>query len=288
MTQGLTNLIEILSPRLIAEDKFRGQGSSNDGAPGTYGGHFLGQASAAALATVADDRAVHSIHAYFLRGGTPGEPIDYEVERVRDGGAFSVRKVKAIQDERTAFELTASFTVQSEGKEILAQSPPNFGELPEPESLPAYKELMQSLDPIPLPEDWALRDHGLDMRVVNAPWTPNGPSAAGGIRIWIKANGRAPDDPNLHAAMLAYQSDESLADNLLIPFGVTWGSERVFFVSLDHAMWFHRPIDLNEWHFVEQWPITATGSRGVATARVWSRDQKLVASFTQEVLMHID
>ncbi|MFT4582663.1 MAG: acyl-CoA thioesterase-2 [Gammaproteobacteria bacterium] len=288
MTQGLTNLIEILSPKLIADDKFCGQGSFNDGAPGTYGGHFLGQAAAAALATVGDDRAVHSIHAYFLRGGIPGEPIDYDVERVRDGASFSVRKVKASQNERTAFELMASFAVQSEGGEIPAESPPDFMDLPEPESLPTYRELMESHDPIPLPEDWAMRDHGLDMRVVNAPWTANGPSAAGGIRLWIKANGQAPDDPNLHAAMLAYQSDESLADNLLIPFGVTWGSERVFFVSLDHAMWFHRPIDLNEWHFVEQWPIAATRSRGVARGQVWSRDKKLVASFTQEVLMRID
>ena len=288
MTQGLTDLINILSPQLIARDKFRGQGSSNDGAPGTYGGHLLGQATAAALTTVGDDRAVHSIHAYFLRGGTPGEPIDYEVERVRDGAAFSVRKVKASQKGRTAFELTASFTVPSDGKEIPTESPSDFAELPEPESLPTYRELMESHDPIPLPEDWAMRDYGIDMRVVNAPWTANGPSVAGGIRIWIKANGRAPDDPRLHAAMLAYQSDESLADNLLIPFGVTWGSQGVFAVSLDHAMWFHRPIDLNQWHFVEQWPITATHSRGVATGRVWSRGKKLVASFTQEVLMYID
>jgi acyl-CoA thioesterase-2 len=287
MSEALEDLIEILSPELCGVDQFRGKGSGGDGADGTYGGHFLGQATAAALATVSEDRAVHSIHAYFLRGGTPGLPIDYHVERVRDGRSFSVRRVTASQDGKKAFELYASFSLAAEGAIIDAVTPADFDSLPEPESLSLYRDLMLSHDQVPLPESWALREHGIDLRVVNAPWSPNGPSSAGGIRMWIRANGVAPAQPNLHAAMLAYESDESVSDNLLIPFGKTWGSPGVFFVSLDHAMWFHRPINLNEWHFVEQWPVTAANSRGVATGQVWSRDRKLVASFTQEALMYI-
>ena len=154
--------------------------------------------------------------------------------------------------------------------------------------LPRYHELMAQHDPVPLPEDWALNEHGVDVRVVNAPWVQNGPSAENGIRMWIRANGKAPDDYRLHAAMLAYQSDESLADNLLIPFNKTWSAPGVFCVSLDHAMWFHRPVDMNQWHFVEQQVVGAANNRGVGTGYVWSTNKRLVASFTQEVLMRFE
>jgi len=288
MSEALQDLIEILRPARLSQNKFRGRGSAGDGAEGTYGGHFLGQATAAALATIDDDRAVHSIHAYFLRAGRPGEPIDYAVEHTRDGRSFCTRRVIASQEGKTVFELIASFTVAAESEVFDASPPADFEQLPEPESLPGYHELMARQDPLPLPEEWALRDHGVDVRIVNAPWSADGPSARQGIRMWIRANGTAPADPRLHTSMLAYQSDESLADNMLVPFGVTWSSPGVFLVSLDHAMWFHRPIDMNQWHFVEQWPVTVARGRGVATGYVWSRERKLVASFTQEALMRLE
>ena len=186
---------------------------------------------------------------------------------------------------KVAFEMIASFTIEAAGEVIEPVPPVNFGELPEPESLPRYQDLMAQQDGLPFSAEWALREHGVDVGVVNAPWSPSGPSAAQGICMWIRADGVAPPDPKLHMAMLAYQSDESVADNLLVPFGVTWSSPEIFFVSLDHAMWFHRPIDLNEWHFVEQRPLSAAHGRGVACGYVWSQDRKLIASFTQEALM---
>ncbi|HJP34895.1 MAG TPA: thioesterase family protein [Gammaproteobacteria bacterium] len=288
MSKALEELIEILSPERIEENTFRGKGSSNDGAEGTYGGHFLGQASAAASATVDDDRVTHSIHAYFLRSGRPGEPIDYTVDRIRDGRTFSSRRVRACQDGRVLFELIASFTVGAEGPLIDASPPADFASLPAPESLPRYHELMATQDPLPLPADWALREHGVDIRVVNAPWSPLGPSSEDGIRMWIRADGPVPEDPKLQTAMLAYQTDESLADTLLVPFGATWCSPGVYCVSLDHAIWFHRPVDMNAWHFVEQRPLTATRSRGVACGYIWSKDRKLTASFTQEALLRLE
>jgi acyl-CoA thioesterase II len=284
----LEELIDILRLEQTGEDCFVGRGSSGDGADGTYGGHFLGQATAAALLTVAREQTAHSLHAYFLRRGEPGLAIAYTVERVRDGVSFSSRRVRAFQNDRLLFELHASFTRQSAGGLTQhASAPEDFASLPAPTSLPRYSELMASHDPVPLPEEWALREHGIDVRVVNAPWAPRGPSTAGGIRMWIRANGQLPDDPQLHNAALAYQSDESLADSLLVPFGVTWGDEGVFCVSLDHAMWFHDVVDLNAWHFVEQRAVTVTNERGVGTGSVWSADGRLVASFTQEVLLRI-
>ncbi len=288
MSKALDDLIEILRPIRKEEDFYRGAASSGDGADGTYGGHFLGQATAAALATVDDDRSVHSIHAYFLRAGQPGQPIDYAVDRLRDGRSFSARRVTASQHGKTAFEMIASITADTVGEVIEAVIPADFDQLPNPESLPRYLELMAAQDPLPFSAEWALRPHGIDVRVVNAPWSPNGPSAEQGIRMWIRADGNVPEDPKLHAAMLAYQSDESVADNVLIPFGLTWSSPGVFFVSLDHAMWFHRPIDMNQWHFVEQRPLVAARGRGVACGYVWSQDRKLVASFNQEALMRFE
>ena len=285
MSTALENLIEILNLERIGDDRWRGIGSTDDGADGSYGGHLLGQATAAVLASVDDGRRVHSIHGYFLRAGIPRTPFEYAVTRLRDGRSFSSRRVTAAQNGRIAFELMASLAVPEEGPTIEPPPPADFAALPNPESLPRYQEIMAATDPMPLPAEWALREHGIDLRPVNAPWTERGPSADNGIRHWIRVNGTAPDEPALHTAMLAYQSDESLADCLLIPFNVSWGTPGVTFVSLDHAMWFHRPMNMNDWHFVEQWPGTASHARGLAHGRVWDQNGKLVASFSQEALI---
>lgn len=288
---ALDRLIEVLSPTPTGTDRFEGIGSVDDGVDATFGGHFLGQAVAAALATVEPERRLHSLHATFLRGGRPGEPFTIEVERVRDGRSFCTRRVRTSQDEgRTQFELMASCTVPEEGPELAAARPDDLADLdalPQPESLPTYGELMRSLDPLPLPEEWALRDYGLDVRTLNAPWVPAGVSPEGGIRLWIRADGTVPDDDHLHTALLAYQSDESLADCIAAPWGATWGSPGVVFVSLDHAMWFHRPVDLNDWLLLDQRPVTVGNGRGLATASVYDRAGRLVATATQEALFRL-
>ena len=283
----LRELIALLNPVATGADTFRGVGSQNDGVDATYGGHLLGQATAAALATVPDDRSLHSLHGYFLLGASPGKPIEYRVERIRDGRSFSHRRVAAHQNDAHVFDMLVSTTTEAEGRELRAELPTDFADLPDPESLPPYPELMAAQDPLPLPAAWALREHGIDVRVVNAPWSPAGPSVRQGIRMWIRTNGTAPRDRKLHAALLVYQSDESIADTVLVPFGATWGSPGVFSVSLDHALWIHRPVNLNEWHFVAQWPVTAAADRGIAMAEVWSQGGQLVASFRQEVLVRV-
>ncbi len=295
MTPGLRRLVDVvtLAPS-EQDDAFTGVASMNDGVDATFGGHFLGQAVAAAYATVDTDRRLHSLHAYFLRGGRPNQPFHLEVERIRDGRSFCTRRVRTSQPEAgegsgpLQFDLTASFSTIEDGPQLQATPPLDFRELPAPESLMPYSELMRSLDPLPLPEEWALRDYGLDVRTVDAPWAPSGPSTDGGIRIWIKADGVLPPDPALHHSILAYQSDESLADNIAIPWGATWAGPGVMFVSLDHAMWFHRPLDLNDWLFVEQRPVTVGHGRGLATASVWDAEGRLVCSFTQEALLRLD
>jgi acyl-CoA thioesterase-2 len=286
MSTALDELIDVLSltPK-VGQHAFTGKGSGGDGGSGTFGGQFLGQAAAAAIATVDESKRLHSLHGYFLRGGKPGVALDYQVERVRDGRTFATRTVNAYQDDRHLFQMLASFTSDVPAHEFAPAPPLDLTTVPGPLSLPTYEALMRSLDPLPLPASWALREHGVDVRVVDAPWTERGPSPESGIRMWIKANGTLPDEPWLHTAMLAYQSDESISDNILVPFGLTWSTPSLLFVSLDHAMWFHREPNLNEWHFVEQRPLIARGGRGTATGQVWQADGTLVATFTQEALM---
>lgn len=287
MPQALSELIALLTLEPSGHNAFVGRGSSGDGADATYGGHFLGQAIAAALSTGDTDFQLHSMHGYFLKGGKPNQSITYKVKTLREGRSFCTKRVTASQGKNTNFELLASFNKQEREDFFHSTATRDLAQIPRPEVIEPYKSIMAKLDPIPLPEEWALREHGIDVRIVNAPWVPSGLSKNGGINMWIKANGVAPSDPAVHAAMLAYQSDESIADNVLLPFNLTWGSPDLFFVSLDHALWLHRPINLNDWHFVEQKPITVENNRGVASAKVWSESGSLVASFTQEILMRL-
>ncbi len=287
MSDALDALIKTLTLAPLGDRRWQGQGSTNDGADGTYGGHYLGQAVAALLADNDDDRELHSLHAYFLRSGKPEQAYEYTVERVREGRSFSNRRVQCWQQDKLIFEMTASLMVPEAGVCMNASLPADFATLPTPESLARYGEVMRSLDPLPLPAAWALREHGIDLRPINAPWCERGVSAAGGIRHWIRAAGALLGDARMHTALLAYQSDESISDNILIPFGVNWGAPGLNFVSLDHAMWFHQPVDLNDWLFVEQWPVRAGGGRGLAHARVWNRAGELVTSFAQEALLRI-
>lgn len=285
MAEPLADLIRLLRPEPVAEGLYRGEGSDGEGDFATFGGHFLGQATAAALASVDAERRIHSLHAYFLRGGQPREPIDYAVTRVRDGRTFCTRRVTATQDGPPLFELTASFALPEDGEVFESKSPADFDRLPEPESLPRYHELMATHDPPPVPVEWAFRERGVDVRIVNAPWSPNGASAESGIRCWMRANGTMPDDPALHAAMLAYQSDESISDNVLVPFGKTWSDPDLVCLSLDHALWYHQPIQFDEWLFIDQRPVTVSRGRGFSSGTVWNRAGELVASFAQEALI---
>ncbi|MDH5291762.1 MAG: thioesterase family protein, partial [Acidimicrobiia bacterium] len=187
---AVADLIATVLVEPAGPDRYVGRGSRNDGVDATFGGHFLGQAVSAAQATVEPERRLHSLHAYFLRGGRPGQPYIHQVERVRDGRSFCTRRVRTSQgdDGPTQFELTASFAVEEGGPSLAADPPPDFARLPRPDSLPTHAELMAGLDPLPLPADWALRDYGLDLRTVEAPWRPavGVRAATRGIRLWLR------------------------------------------------------------------------------------------------------
>ncbi|MDR0458810.1 MAG: acyl-CoA thioesterase II [Burkholderiaceae bacterium] len=265
-------------------DRFLGQ-SEDVGNPAVFGGQVLGQALAAAHRTVDPDRVVHSMHAYFL---LPGEfvPIEYAVERERDGRSFTTRHVVARQHGRTIFELSASFQAREAGIEHQAPMP----DVPPPEALQSEIECRKrALDR--LPARWrasALQPRGLEVRPVDPQDDPVAPAVRPAqSQVWMRIAAPLPDDPSMHCELLAYASDHNLLSTGLRPHGVTYYSEQTRMASLDHAMWFHRDFRFDDWLLYSLDSPSANGARMFCRGSFYTRDGVLVASTAQEGVVRI-
>jgi len=281
---ALSRLLALLDLEKIEENIFRGV-SPPERMQRVFGGQVLGQALVAATRTVDPVRDCHSLHAYFLRPGDPSVPILYEVDRSRDGGSFSVRRVVAIQHGVQIFVLSASFQKLEEGFEHQSQMPV----VPPPEELEDEQELLlRRTDLPPSFLNWIGSERPFETRSVLG----RGPASASGDRparaavdhIWLKTRGALPDDPALHRALLAFVSDISLLDTALLPHGHSIFSN-VQVASLDHAMWFHRSFRADEWLLYVQDSPSASSARGFNRGSIWRRDGTLVASVAQEGLI---
>jgi acyl-CoA thioesterase-2 len=280
MTAALDALVALLDLEAIEVNIFRGV-SPDEKRQRVFGGQVAGQALVAAGRTV-ERGDVHSLHAYFLRPGDTTVPILYEVDRIRDGRSFTTRRVVAIQHGRAIFNLSASFHVREEGVDHQVPMP----EAPEPESLPTYQERLA-----PYAEqlgDWLNRPQPIDQRYVDN----GGGLFKAGIsapcqKVWIRADGRLADDPLLHACVVAYASDMSLLDSVILPHRVSWDDPRLMSASLDHAMWFHRPFRVDEWMLYDQESPSASGARGLARGSIFTRDGRLAVSVVQEGLVRL-
>ncbi|MEU0689215.1 acyl-CoA thioesterase [Streptomyces uncialis] len=270
-----------LSLERLERDLFRGW--CHDGVPSrAFGGQVAAQALTAAGRTVPGDRAVHSLHGYFLRAGDSGRPLVYSVERVRDGSSYVSRRVTALQDGEIAFTLSASFK-KAERTGDRQQPMPRT---PAPDTLPDMYETWSRNNP----EDFAQAEFRrvLEMRHVPGPPEPTTPGLTE-QRLWIRAAERLPDDPMLHACALAYASDLFLAPSAALPRQLPRmlrdTPSSVFLTSLDHAVWYHRPFRADEWMLFAQRSPTAVDGRGLAFADVWSADGALIAHVVQETVV---
>ena len=278
MQTALDNVVALLDLEAIEVNIFRGR-SPDDDRQRIFGGQVAGQALVAAARTV-ERGSVHSLHAYFLRAGDPKAPVLYDVDRIRDGRSFTTRRVVAIQHGRAIFQLAASFHVAEDGYEHLEPMP----EVPDPETLQprTRRSRSQTTDPARAHPD---RMMALDVRyVTTSPLERSGPLPPT-QRVWMRANGTLGDDPVLHACLLTYASDLTLLDTTLVPHGTSAVDERIMMASLDHAMWFHGPFRADEWLLYDQHTPAASGARGLATGRVFTRDGRLVVSVVQEGLI---
>jgi acyl-CoA thioesterase-2 len=274
------HLVDLLDLEQIELNIFRGR-SPEESLQRVFGGQVAGQALIAAGRTVDRDRPVHSLHAYFLRPGTPGVPIVYQVDRIRDGRSFTTRRVLGVQQGRTIFALTADFHVPEESPFTHQTDMPS---VPDPESLPsALDEVGAVLGELP---PFISRRQPFDLRYVERlRWNQDElegvePSSA----VWLRTNGRLGDDQLVHACAVTYASDMTLLDSVRVPVEPLWGKRHFDMASLDHAMWFHRPFRADDWLLYQQESPVAVGGRGLARGQLFNRQGELVVSVMQEGL----
>lgn len=288
MTSPVSELIELLSLERLENNLFRGQ-SRDIGTKYVFGGQVLGQALSAAQATLepalpADARggarSAHSLHAYFLRAGDIAAPIVYDVDRTRDGGSFSVRRVTAIQHGQPIFVCAASFQVEEAGAEHQLRMP----EVPRPDDLPPT--------PPPPPEAlaklpgkvqrWLSRTGPFEFRHVYPRDELNPPKRPPYQQVWFRLSARVGDAPELHRALLAYASDFHLLGTSTFPHGISYYQPNVQMASLDHALWFHRAFRADDWLLYAIDSPSAQGARGLARGQIFDLEGRLVASTAQE------
>lgn len=277
----LSRLLDVVSPDPDGEDRFVGANMHPE-AYRVYGGQVLAQCVSAAVATVAEDRLIHSQHAYFLRPGDVTRPIVFEVERARDGRSFSSRRVVALQADKPILVASMSFQQPSAGDDYQSDMPT----VPPPESLPNERQL--SLEAGRLDESFMITTgEDLDIRVVE-PIDWNRPVAREPVlQAWMKTSGPVPDTRGLHHAVLAYLSDAFLVDVCLIKHGRRFDDPRWQIASLDHGLWFHEAFRVDDWllHVVEAERIS--GGRGLARGSFYTRDGRLVATTMQQSVMRL-
>ncbi len=283
MSQVLDELMTLLSPERIEENLFRCQ-SQDLGFRALFGGQVLGQALASASRTVEPDRAPHSLHGYFLRAGDAALPVVYEVDRVRDGGSFTTRNVKAVQKGQTIFTAMMSFQLAEPGFE---HQEPLMPQVPEPEALVDEQVLWERhLARIPAKiRERLVGEKPIEVRPVVL-LDPFDPGTTEPIRrAWIRARGPVPQDPQIHRELLAYASDYSLLGTSTQPHGVTFASPSLQMASIDHALWFHGDVRMDDWLLYDMDSPWAGNARGLCRGRIFSRDGRLMATVAQEGLI---
>jgi acyl-CoA thioesterase II len=281
VSDALDQLLDLLDLEQVEVDIFRGR-SPDETVQRVFGGQVAGQALVAAGRSVAADRPVNSLHAYFIRPGDPAVPLVYTVDRVRDGASFSIRRVTAVQHGKAIFVMSASFHRPEPGVRHADPMP----------QVPPPGEVRRSIDRVeealgaPLPAN--VKDSPIDLRTV-------GPLTLEAARdpslrttrsyAWLRVNGELPDEPLLHVCLMTYASDLTLLDTVLLGHGLTWFDGHTTGASLDHAMWFHRPFRADQWLLYAQDSPVAYGARGLARGEVFTTDGDLVVSVVQEGLV---
>ncbi|MDQ0725545.1 acyl-CoA thioesterase II [Microbacterium sp. W4I20] len=247
-----------------------------------YGGQVLAQSLIAAERTLPEDRAVHSMHGYFLRPGDASQGITIAVDRIHDGRSFSTRRSQAYQNGVPIFSMIASFQDGDPGVEHAEPMPAG---VPAPEDLAPDEDRVAG---VPAGTTRMLSERAADIRHIGSPlYLPNDDERTNRQGVWMRMRAPLPDDQRLHRAALAYLSDMTIQESILRAHGLHWTLPGLKVASLDHAMWWHRPARVDEWLLYVQESPNARGGRGLATGRIYSRDGDLVASVAQEIMIRV-
>lgn len=284
MTAAMDELLSILDLERLEHNLYRGRSPQVEWQR-VFGGQTIAQALVAAQRTVEPDRFVHSLHGYFMRPGDIRVPIVYEVDRIRDGGSFTTRRVLAIQHGQAIFSLEASFQVDEKGLEHQFALP---DDVPPPEGLQTQRELLERAERVPeaVRRFWA-RERPLELRPVNLQHYESRDKLPPRQNVWIRLAGPVPDDRALQSVLLAYLSDMTLLDTSTFAHGRGLFDPDIQAASLDHSMWFHRPHSLDGWLLYAQDSPSSSGSRGFSRGTLYARDGTLIASMAQEGLIRL-
>jgi acyl-CoA thioesterase-2 len=283
MAGSADELAKLLELEQLEVDLFRGA-QAQTVRQRVFGGQVAAQAVVAATRSVERHYVLHSLHSYFLRPGDTTVPIVYDVERIRDGRSFATRRVSARQHGRPIYYMTANFQIPEPGLEHQDRMP----EVPGPEQGMPLVELARARG-TDTAEEWEREWAALDIRHlgVTGQGLPDNPEEPARARLWIKVDGTLSDDPTVQAAAFTYASDLTLLGAALVPHGIHIASPRLQPASLDHTIWFHRPFRADEWWLYDEVSPSASGGRGLALARVFTRDGRLVATVAQEGLIRV-
>jgi acyl-CoA thioesterase-2 len=280
MPQTASEIARILDVESLGDDRFRGAHPDESLLDKVFGGQLIGQALVSAARTVDPARPAHCLQAVCLDVGRHGEPVRYEVERVRDGRSFSSRSVRAFQGSRQVLRLTASFQPRERGLAHQVRMPA----APPPEEVPLLQDVMLTASTLS-DEEWRREWAGIDLRYVSDNLgTPTG-RGPGVQQIWVRVKQRLPDDPGLHRHIIAYLSDLTLLSTSLLPHGIVLGAPDLPRATLNHSVWFHHDARADEWLFIDQRSPWAGGARGLSFASVYAADGRHVASLAQEGLI---
>lgn len=276
-------LLHLMELETLEVNLFRGE-SRDIGTPRVFGGQVLAQSVIAASRTV-DEGVIHSLHAYFLRAGDASAPIVYDVDRNRDGRSFKSRRVVAIQHGRPIFTLAASFQLEQDGLEHQLEMP----DMPGPEDLASGHEIPEERlkQASPLLRRWFKRTGPFDFRPVRKTDVFNPHPQPAYSDIWFRLTAKIDVPDAMHRALLAYASDFYLVGTATLPHGISFIQPNLTMASLDHAMWFHRPVRVDEWLLYSCDSPSASGGRGLARGSIYDREGVLVASAAQEGMMRL-
>ncbi|AEE45526.1 acyl-CoA thioesterase [Cellulomonas fimi] len=281
MTEGVIDptatLLEALDLAATGVDEFEGRSLPQPNGR-VFGGQVLAQALLAAGRTVEDGRLPHSLHGYFLRAGVVPEPIAFAVERLRDGRSFTARRTHALQGGEPILSMIASFQVEQAGVDYADEMPTD---VPGPDEVPSALDLLGTIDH-PAAKFWA-HESAFDVRHVGGSiYLGRAAEATGRQEVWFRSRGALPTDQLLHRALLAYACDQVMLEPVLRRSGRSWVTPGMSIASLDHAMWWHRDVRVDDWLLYVQTSPSAQGGRGLGAARVFAQDGTLVASIAQE------
>lgn len=282
----LSRLISQLALEQVSDMRYIGRSTDIFRSGRAFGGQVLGQALMAANYTTPEERFAHSMHAYFIRPADATKPIEYVVENVRDGGSFSVRRVTASQQGKFIFTMSCSYQVMEVGFEHQSTMP----EAPAPEDCPLEQDVQLELVKKLGTTEWderLKRERPLEVRMVHPEFLLELGHREPKTMYWIRANGTMPEDQHMHQGMLAYVSDFYLMTTALLPHARWVFDPEMQMASLDHAQWFHRPINMNEWLLYVSESTAAQAGRGLVQGSFYNRAGELVSSAAQEGLMRL-